>query len=152
MLEQRSSMKGARLLMLAVTLCAALPITAQAQNPGFVLVVNASNPVTTLTKNQVSDLFLKKVKRWSNGQTVAPIDQYRGKTRDTFSKTVHGRSTGSISAYWQTQIFSGKDTPPPAKTSDDDILEYVRANPNAIGHVTAGTQLGPHLKTVTIKD
>jgi ABC-type phosphate transport system substrate-binding protein len=38
--------------------------------------------------------------------------------------------------YWQQMIVSGRGVPP-AKTSDQDVLAYVKANPGAIGYVGA---------------
>ena len=56
--------------------------------------------------------------------------------RRAFSLEVHAKDPDAIVAYWQTMVFSGRDTPPPIKTSDASVVEFVRANPGAIGYVS----------------
>jgi hypothetical protein len=40
-----------------------------------VAVVSAKNPVTTLTRSQIADIFLGKMIRFPNGREVVPVDQ-----------------------------------------------------------------------------
>jgi ABC-type phosphate transport system substrate-binding protein len=118
----------------------------------FSLVVNASNPVETLTKQQVSDLFLKKVREWEDGSSVAPVDQeIDAAIRATFSEAIHGRPPTAIRAYWQQKVFAGRDVPPPQKSSDEEVVEYVRSNAGAIGYVSAGTDVSG-CKVVTVAE
>ena len=110
------------------------------QAKSFKLVVNQANPVDSLTKKEVSNLFLKKVSRWSNGENVQPLDLVEtSSVRVNFSKQIHGRKVSSIKAYWQKQIFSGRKIPPPEKKTDTQVLAFVRNNPGAIGYVSADT-------------
>jgi ABC-type phosphate transport system substrate-binding protein len=113
-----------------------------------VVVVSAASSIPTLTKVQVSDIFLKKLVKW-NRQTLVPVDRERtAKVRELFSTAVHGRSTETIVAYWNIQIFSGREIPPDTRASDAAVLAFVRVNPNAIGYVTPGTPLGTDVKVV----
>jgi ABC-type phosphate transport system substrate-binding protein len=96
-------------------------------------------------------MFLKKMTKWDGGKTIVPVDQEKSsKTRETFSKTYHGRSASAIESFWQQQIFSGKDVPPAVKDKDADVMAFIKANPNAIGYVSAGTTLGEGIKAVTV--
>ena len=45
------------------------------QPENFKIIVNTSNDATSMTKAQVSYLFLKKVTKWKNGHKVLPVDQ-----------------------------------------------------------------------------
>jgi len=126
------------------------PASASAQD--YVLVVNADNPVTTLNKRDVAAIFLKQTTRWSDDKPVVPVDQAKGaKLRDVFMKAVVGKSAAAMDAYWQTQIFSGKNVPPMTRAKDADVLAVVRANANAIGYVDAKTPLPQGVKVVTVK-
>lgn len=136
-------------ILSAAVLSLAAPATTSAQT--IVVIVNAANPVSALSKDQLSDLFLKKVTRWTNGQPVVPVDQDRNaKIRDAFSRSVHQRSVAAITSYWQTQIFSGNNVPPATKAHDAEVLAFVRGNPNAIGYVNADTPLDANVKAVTV--
>lgn len=103
----------------------------------FYIVANGANPVAALAREQVSKMFLKKVLKWEDGQAVVPVDREQSSAvRAAFSKAVHGKPVSAVASYWQQQIFSGRDVPPPEKTSDAAVLAFVRANPGAIGYLS----------------
>lgn len=104
----------------------------------YKIIVNGSNPISSMTKDQVSKLFLKKVTKWKNGQKVLPLDLTgTSPVRQDFSKEIFGRHVWAIKAYWQKKIFSGRGVPPPEKSSDREVLAYVQENPGAIGYISA---------------
>lgn len=106
----------------------------------FKVIVNSSNPTESLTKKEVSELFLKKKTKWKHGQAVMPVDQSdTAGVRVDFSKQVHGRPVAAVEAFWQQKVFSGRDVPPPKKLTDQDVMSYVQSHPGAIGYVSAKT-------------
>jgi ABC-type phosphate transport system substrate-binding protein len=132
------------LIVLAALLALAGARGANAQ--GYVVVVNASNSASSLSKAEVSNIFLKKSSR------LSPVDLSKNSpVRDAFSRAVHGRPAAAIASYWQQQIFAGKDVPPAEKASDAEVLSYVRSTPNGIGYVSAGAALGSGVKAVTVQ-
>lgn len=144
-------MKRFLLALTVAALYVVAPVRAHAQGPSFIVVVNSANATKSLSKEDVSNFFLKKVTKWDNGKTVVPVDQDKGnKVREAFSKAVHGRSASAIESYWQQQIFSGKDIPPSSKDGDADVLAFVKGNANAIGYVPAGTALGEGVKAIPV--
>ena len=141
-------MKHIFLLLAGLCLCAGTRAHAQ----DFVVVVNAANPAASVTKAQASDLLLKKAGKWPHGAAAQPVDQQKAAAvRDALSKGIHGKPATAVASFWQQQIFSGKDVPPPEKGSDADVLAFVRANPGAIGYVSAGADLGAGVKSLPIK-
>ena len=136
---------------LAVAFAGAAPRNAQAQGEAFVVVVNASNPTTAIGRNDLAKFFTKKSRSWPSGGTVLPVDQtLTSPVRDAFTQKVHGKSARAMGSFWQQQIFSGRDVPPPERKNDDEVLAFVRSNPGAVGYVAAGTKLGTGVKTVTV--
>jgi ABC-type phosphate transport system substrate-binding protein len=104
----------------------------------FYVIVNSANPLSSMEEKEVSKLFLKKTVQWPNGQPALPVDQSeRSSVRENFSKEIHGKTISSLQAYWQQQIFSGRNIPPPEKNSDSEVIAFVNGNPNAIGYVSA---------------
>jgi ABC-type phosphate transport system substrate-binding protein len=104
----------------------------------FYVIVNNANPISSMEAKDVSKLFLKKTNQWPNGQPVLPLDQPENSPiRETFSKEIHGKTIASLQAYWQQQIFSGRSIPPLVKNSDDEVIAYVKGNPNAISYVSS---------------
>jgi ABC-type phosphate transport system substrate-binding protein len=130
-------------------LSAARPMRAQSDY-SFVVVVNATNPTAALPRSAVALLFLKRA-AWSDGQRALPVDlREDSQTRRDFTKLVHQKSIMAIRSYWQQQIFSGREVPPPEKRTDAEVLEFVRANPNAIGYVSAAADLGDGVKILNL--
>ena len=128
-----------------LALLAAIP-AARAHAQGYVVVVNASAGVGSMSKEDLSKVFLKK------STALAPVDQDKASAvRAAFSKAVLGRPTAAVGAYWQQQIFAGKDVPPPEKGSDADVLAFVKGNPKAIGYVAGGAALPDGVKAVTVQ-
>ena len=147
-----------RSLLFLLAICAGavfLVWTTRAQDePGFTVIVNASNPIETVDKSRLSSMFLKKVKRWPEQNVeVLPFDlKAESVTRASFSEAVHGRSVSSIKNFWQRQIFSGRDVPPPELGSDEEMIKQVGANRGGIGYVSSKTRLPETVKALRIGD
>ena len=148
-LTRTSSMQRLLLVFAGVFTLGAEPSAIRAQE--FALVVNSANPVTSISKDEVAKLFLKKQVAWRSGHPATPVElPPTTKVREAFVQTVLGKSLTQVRSYWQQQIFSGRDVPPPEKASEDDVLAFVRANPGAIGYVTRGASLGRGVKVVPL--
>jgi ABC-type phosphate transport system substrate-binding protein len=105
-----------------------------------------------LSREQVVRYFLKKATAWPSGKVVAPVDQEKDSAaRAAFSQGVLHKSVAEVIAYWQQQIFSGKDVPLPEKPSDGEVMAFVQANPNAIGYISADTAPA-RVKVVTVTE
>ncbi len=115
------------------------------------VIVNSANATADLPGDVVTKLFLKQTTKFPNGTAAQPVDQAKGSSvRAAFSKSVLGRGVAAVESYWQQQIFSGKDVPPPTKASDDEVVAYVKANVGAIGYVSAGASTAG-VKVVDVK-
>ena len=143
-----------KIVLFLVFLSIVLPSSfSYANEGGFKVIVNASNPDSELTKREISKLFLKKVKRWKeSNEAVLPVDLVADSpVRGKFSAEIHGRKLSSIKAYWQKQIFSGRGVPPQEKASDQEVLEYVEGNAGAIGYVSETADIDQYnVKVLTI--
>lgn len=141
-------------MLLACTLAVSLPdVRRTAPDTPYKVVVNKSNPVTTLTKSELSRLFLKKTIVWQGGGEVQPVDLGEDSdARQAFSKQVLGKDISAVKGYWQQLIFTGRGVPPIEKQSEAEVLAFVSANRNAIGYVSAAAMLGPDVKVVKITD
>lgn len=142
-------MKPTLALLAGLLALTADPAPTPAQD--FAVIVNVSNPVSTLSKDEVAKLFLKKTVAWSSGQSASPVElPASDKVRESFAREVLNKSVAQVRSYWQQQIFSGRDIPPPEKPTEDDVLAFVRANPNAIGYVSRTANMGRGVKVVSL--
>lgn len=125
------------LLFLAVM--ASIATLAPAQDAGYKVIVNPKISVSSLSRSQISSIFLKKLNRWPDSdQSAKPIDlDSSSPIREAFSQDIHKRSVSNIKNFWQRQIFSGKDLPPPEAKDDAEVLRWVRETPGGIGYISA---------------
>src|SRR5262245_60809921 len=129
-----------------IAVCAS---TAGAQE--FKVVVNSGNPATSMSRDELAKIFLKQQTTWRSGQPTVVIDQGAASVaRQAFSRRVLGKEVASVKSFWQQQIFSGRASPPPEKSSDADVLAAVAGNPGAVGYISATTAPAPGTKVLTV--
>ncbi len=117
----------------------------------YKIIVNSSNTVSSLSNKEVSNYFLKKKTKWSNGTKINPIDLSSSSViRKNFSKNIHKKSIGQVRAFWQQSVFSGKASPPPEMKNDNAVINYVKTKKGAIGYVLKNANT-KGVKTITIK-
>jgi len=112
-----------------------------ADQDAFLVVVHPNVPDSTMNKQDLSDVFMKKRTQWSDGSSVLPVTSGDRDVNRAFSQEVHGRSSAALKKFWQRQIFSGEGYPPPERATDQAIVDYVRSNPGAIGIVSSRANL-----------
>ena len=108
---------------------------------GYRVVVNPNNPVSSLSKTQVTKFFLDKG-TWEDGASVSPVDLLpTSPIREGFSREVLGLPIAiAVDRMRETAKNSGAN-PPPALASDREVLAYVRLKPGAIGYVSIGADV-----------
>jgi ABC-type phosphate transport system substrate-binding protein len=101
-----------------------------------VAVVSAKSTITSLSKNEVADIFLGKTSRFPDGQAVIPIDQAESSPlRDEFYTKFTGKSPAQLRAHWSKIIFTGRGQPPPVVLNSIEMKKRIAANPAAIGYI-----------------
>ena len=135
----------------AVAALAAHALPAGAQEGAYVVIVNEANPVSSMPRQQLADIFMKRLVEWPNDGGVAhPVDQPAvAAVRDAFSRGVHGKPAAAVASWWGQQVFSGRATPPPQRPNDRGVLAFVRGDAAAVGYVTAGT-VPPDVKVLRV--
>jgi ABC-type phosphate transport system substrate-binding protein len=120
----------------------AMILTFSAAHADVVVVVSAKSPASTLTKDQVADIFLGR------STSLVPLDQAAGsKVRDEFYSKVAGQTAAQVKTLWAKLSFSGKGTPPKALNSDEEVKAQLAANPNAIAYMDK-SKVDASVKTV----
>jgi ABC-type phosphate transport system substrate-binding protein len=108
----------------------------------FKIVINKNNPVTKITRAEVSNIFLKKKPKWPDGEKMMPVDLVStNPLREIFSQRVHQKSVSAIKIYWQKKIYAGTGLPPAERKNDTEVLVYIRNHSGAIGYVSANADL-----------
>jgi ABC-type phosphate transport system substrate-binding protein len=99
-------------------------------------VVSAKSAITSLSKDQIVNIFLDNRGRFPDGSPALPIDQLEGSTeRNEFYELYANRSAAQIKAHWSKIIFTGRGLPPKEAASSADVIKRIAQNPNAIGYI-----------------
>lgn len=126
----------------------------QDDSSDFVVIVHADNPATSVDQDRLSKMFLKKIKRWEDGDaSVVAFDQMESSdVRESFTRSVHGKSISAIKSFWQRMIFSGRDVPPDEFESDAEVISAVAGDVGGVGYVSADAELTSGVKTLDVTD
>lgn len=117
----------------------------------FRVVVSSSNGVASLSRQQLSDIYMKKMTRWPDRSEIIPVDQAASsRIRDQFSRAAHGKSVLFVTRYWHRVIFSGRGIPPAEVGSSAAVLEFLKTNRGAIGYVELTVPLDDGIKVITV--
>ena len=123
----------------------------RAANPAFQIIVHPSNPVTSIDRKLLVDMFLKRITRWPNDEQIRPVDQDPDSAvRRRFSEDVLKRSVAAVKSYWQQAIFSGRDVPPPELDGDEAVVKYVLRHAGGVGYIAGNANPGG-AKTLSVR-
>ncbi len=142
------------ILFVVVLSCLVVPVARiSAADTAFKIVMKDGRVAATLTKAEVSAIFLKKKLRLDNGVKVVPVDlPLSSPVRKAFSEAVHGRSPDAVGAFWNRQLFSGQAVPPQTFLSSDEVLAHVLAHAEAIAYVDRGIELPDGVRELELAD
>jgi ABC-type phosphate transport system substrate-binding protein len=109
---------------------------ARAGNADVVVVVSSKCAASTLSKDQVLDIFLGKTTRFPDGTLAVPIDQVEGSpARDEFYAKFANKSPAQVKAHWTKIIFTGRGQPPKSVPNSVEVRKLIAANPQAISYI-----------------
>ncbi len=115
-----------------------------------VVIVSAKSPITSLSADQVSKIFLGKSSTFPNHKPAYPIDQQLGSpVRDEFYEKVVHKDASQLAAYWAKIIFTGEGRPPKLIVGDKAVVKTIADNPDAIGYIDSSA-LNHSVKAVLV--
>jgi ABC-type phosphate transport system substrate-binding protein len=122
-------------LVFIVALMASAALQAQ-----ILVIVNASNSVTSIERKQIIDLFMGRTTSFPNQSTAQTLDLKTGiPLRAHFYKTLTGKNEAQVDAYWATLVFAGRMSPPKQLSDETAMIAEVASNPAAIAYVSTQT-------------
>lgn len=122
-------------LLIALTL-----LCSSAAWADLLLIVNANNPVVTLERKQVIDIFMGRATAFPTQQPAHTLDVSDvNNLRAIFYKNLTGKNEAQVDAYWATLVFAGRMSPPEKLPDEAAVIKAVKNNPAAIGYVTRQT-------------
>lgn len=108
------------------------------------VIVNTQNSVTTLTAGEVKLYFLRKIKtRWpDNNKAIRPADRKTNcPEQQCFYAKILMMTAADVETYFVTKQYQNALKPQDKFNTDAELIEFVAAEPGAIGFISA-TSLG----------
>ncbi|GLH73560.1 hypothetical protein GETHLI_20620 [Geothrix limicola] len=117
-------------------LTAAIGMAALSAQAQVVVIISAKNPISKLSADQVSQIFLGQAKSFYTGGQAEAVDQAEGSgPRNEFYQKVTGKNAAQVKAHWAKLSFSGAAQPPKALPDNHAVVKLVAENPKYIGYV-----------------
>jgi ABC-type phosphate transport system substrate-binding protein len=107
----------------------------------LVVIVNKANTAGSISKVELSSIYLGKRKTWATGDIVKPCDlQEPGVDEEQtsmshFSAKYLNKDMPTLKSYWIKMIFSGKGEPPQVFKKAEDVIHVVSEDPASLGYV-----------------
>ena len=145
-------MRRLMLVGLAATIVISAAGTAVCAEASVRVIVHPQVKGTQIPRAALVAIFLKQAQRWNDGSPVLPVDQsVKSTVRGSFSTRLLGQPLMDVQIYWQHKITAGI-TPPPVKTSDDEVIRFVAGTPGAIGYVSSSASLPDTVKAIEVSN
>lgn len=104
-------------------------------NNDLIVVVSKKSIINELSKNDISKLFLSKMKSFPNGNKAMPIEINDKKQQAMFYKVITNKNEKQLSKYWAKMIFTGRGIPPKKFRNINEIKKFIKKNENAITYI-----------------
>ncbi|WP_035231817.1 hypothetical protein [Alcanivorax nanhaiticus] len=112
-----------------------------------VVVVAKGSPITSLSENQLRQLYLQGSGRIA-GNSVKALDLPEdSSTRKEFYLAAVGKTPAQMKSYWARMIFTGRGAPPRMVSGDRAMQVMLENNPELVGYLP-GNQVSSGLKVL----
>jgi ABC-type phosphate transport system substrate-binding protein len=133
-----------------ISLVAALAFGSSfAVNAEETVLVNNGVAVTTVSEDDLKDIFLGKKTTWDDGSKVVVVVLKEGPSSDALMKRLN-KSAQQFITGWKKLVFSGKGSMPEQVDNEDELVAAVAKTPGAIGYADKG-KLKDGVKAVALK-
>jgi hypothetical protein len=100
------------------------------------VVVSIHNPIKSLSKKDVIDIYMGRFNTFPNGLDAEPMDLPDGSAeKKAFYERLVGKNERKIKAYWSRLLFSGRAQPPIYVESAQEINNLFGLDDNSIAYV-----------------
>ena len=136
-----------------VFLCGCLLVAAErfaTAGDAFVVVVNRSNPVSSLTGTELRRAVLGGAKQWGNGAGVQLGIIPKDVPETRYLASLFGMSIPDLFARIQAQVFNGEMRRPVVLRSSAECVAFARASEGAVCIAEDRPPFPPEVKLVSI--
>jgi len=132
------------------------PVTAFRTAPAageFAVVINRENTIDALTTSEAKLYYLRKLKkRWTNiNKNIRPVDRKAAcPEQNAFYTRILGMPATDVEKYFTDRQLQNAERPPDKFANDAEVINFVTAEPGAIGYVNARSLSGENKEKVKV--
>jgi ABC-type phosphate transport system substrate-binding protein len=140
-------MKTLRFLILFIPLLVAF---SPPSRTGVVVIVNPANPISSLSSEEIENIYLFKKITWKGRIKITPVNLPAiSPLRHEFSDRLLSKTPEDMDNFYLIRALSGRGQPPIIARSPDQVKEIIRVNQGAIGYI-GEKQVDDSVKVVPI--
>ncbi|MDH5387566.1 MAG: hypothetical protein OEY06_03845 [Gammaproteobacteria bacterium] len=113
----------------------------------IVVVASLDSPISKMSQREVTNIFMAKTNRNSEGKRVTAIELSDSDCKTEFYKVITGKTISQLKSYWSKLIFTGKGKPPRSFDENKSLVEELNNNDYAVTYIPAN-QLTQSMKVV----
>jgi hypothetical protein len=108
-----------------------------AQGADLKVIVNPSVTLSSVSADELRNVFLVTKTSLSDGTHVEPVLEKDGPVHEAFVKEYLGKTDAALQTYYRSLVFTGKASMPKTLRADAEIVAYVAKTKGAVGYVSA---------------
>ncbi len=110
-----------------------------------VVIVSRHNPIDSLHREDIRNIYLGKIFTFPDGLPVIPLDNSHTLRAHFYQDTCH-MTESQVRAWWAAQVFTSASQPPHDVPDDAQIVHMVEHDPRMVGyiestHINAGVKI-----------
>jgi len=122
-------------IILAVLL---LSFSALCAAKSYAVIVNKANAVEKISTRDLKRIFLGEKTTWpDNKENIRVAVFKKGAVHKEFLKDIVKKSPLRFSIHWKRILFTGTGSAANIFKTDAEVKEFIKANPTAIGYISA---------------
>jgi len=117
-----------------------LAMTPVVHAENLLIICNKEVPDTSLSKNDIKNIFLGMKTKWSDGHKITFVVLKGSEVHEEFVKKYVRKTAFQFNTYWRKRLFTGKGKPPKSFSDEAALLKYIADTHNAIGYISTASK------------
>ncbi|CUS49573.1 MAG: putative periplasmic protein [Idiomarinaceae bacterium HL-53] len=101
---------------------------------------HASAEGAIISQSEIDAEIVRRIYLGQSRQFIAANLPEGSDARNTFENSFVGRSPDQMKAHWSRLLFTGRAVELRVLETDEQVLEFVRSNPNTVGYISDATK------------
>ncbi len=104
-------------------------------NAKIIIIINKGSDIKVLPKPAAKAIFMGELKSLKGIDELVVTIQSDTDSHSGFLQEYIGSTSSDFKKHWEKMIYTGKAMEPEVMNSDQEVIDYVKANKGAIGYI-----------------